>query len=175
MAFELGFNRLVKEVEETVSLLCAGGDGGPHSLVIALARYAASALKDILHPCFDGRVTAMGPRLKPADHRQHAWVEDWLIPEFGHMGQEDLAMAVYVLTQLMFGNVDWQVEQFDVLDDLKLTDLISKGSQRVRQGPDGAEWGNGAWLFVTCLSTFMLEVYYRHLPIYKADILSGGL
>ncbi|MEQ8835756.1 MAG: hypothetical protein RID07_03030, partial [Lacipirellulaceae bacterium] len=29
-------------------------------------------------------------------------------------------------------------------------------------------------LDVTCLSIYMLEVYYRHLPIYKTELLSGG-
>ncbi len=50
------------------------------------------------------------------------------------------------------------------------------GRERGSWDPKDDEWGNeGGRLFVTCLSTFMLEVYYRHLPIYKADILSSGL
>ena len=37
--------------------------------------------------------------------------------------------------------------------------------------PDGYEWHTrytpyGGRLYVTCLSIYMLEVYYRHLPIY---------
>jgi len=39
------------------------------------------------------------------------------------------------------------------------------------QAPDGFEWSNrytpyGGRLYVTCLSIYMLEVYYRHLPLY---------
>ena len=33
--------------------------------------------------------------------------------------------------------------------------------------PDADQWGGQAGrLYVTCLSTYMLEVYYRHLPLY---------
>jgi hypothetical protein len=35
--------------------------------------------------------------------------------------------------------------------------------------PRRDEWGNyGGRLFVTCLSIYMLEVYYRHLPLYSS-------
>ncbi len=34
--------------------------------------------------------------------------------------------------------------------------------------PEGDKWGtSGGRLYVTCLSIYMLEVYYRHLPIYS--------
>ena len=53
---------------------------------------------------------------------------------------------------------------------------VQEGRERGSWNPEGDEWGNeGGRLYVTCLSTFMLEVYYRHLPIYQADILNGGL
>ncbi len=52
---------------------------------------------------------------------------------------------------------------------------VATGRERGSWGPQGDAWGDeGGRLFVTCLSTYMLEVYYRHLPIYKAEILSGG-
>jgi hypothetical protein len=34
----------------------------------------------------------------------------------------------------------------------------------------GRSWGR---LYVTCLSTYLLEVYYRHLPIYDAKVLQA--
>jgi hypothetical protein len=44
----------------------------------------------------------------------------------------------------------------------------TKGRERGSWHPDGDEWGPaGGRLYVTCLSTYMLEVYYRHLPIYR--------
>ena len=44
--------------------------------------------------------------------------------------------------------------------------------KRNSRAPDGFEWQDrysvyGGRLYVTCLSIYMLEVYYRHLPIYS--------
>ncbi len=53
---------------------------------------------------------------------------------------------------------------------------VSKGRERGSWDPNGDRWGNsGGRLFVTCLSTYMLEVYYRHLPIYRAELFDGSL
>lgn len=53
---------------------------------------------------------------------------------------------------------------------------VQEGDERGSWDPNGDEWGEQAGrLFTTCLSTFMLEVYYRHLPIYKSEVLGGGL
>ena len=42
------------------------------------------------------------------------------------------------------------------------------GAERGSWAPSGDRWGaHGGRLYVTCLSIYMLEVYYRHLPIYK--------
>jgi len=42
------------------------------------------------------------------------------------------------------------------------------GPDKGSWGPSGDRWGShGGRLFVTCLSIYMLEVYYRHLPIYQ--------
>jgi hypothetical protein len=42
------------------------------------------------------------------------------------------------------------------------------GAERGSWSPSGDRWGShGGRLYVTCLSIYMLEVYYRHLPIYK--------
>jgi len=42
------------------------------------------------------------------------------------------------------------------------------GADRGSWDPDGDQWGrHGGRLFQTCLSAYMLEVYYRHLPIYQ--------
>jgi hypothetical protein len=44
---------------------------------------------------------------------------------------------------------------------------VKEGKERGSWDPDGDAWGPTAGrLYVTCLSTYMLEVYYRHLPIY---------
>lgn len=42
------------------------------------------------------------------------------------------------------------------------------GNEKGSWGPSGDRWNShGGRLYVTCLSIYMLEVYYRHLPIYK--------
>jgi hypothetical protein len=42
------------------------------------------------------------------------------------------------------------------------------GTEKGSWPPTDDRWGNhGGRLFVTCLSIYMLEVYYRHLPIYS--------
>ena len=45
---------------------------------------------------------------------------------------------------------------------------IKNGAEAGSWSPDGDKWGAyGGRLYVTCLSIYMLEVYYRHLPIYS--------
>ena len=46
---------------------------------------------------------------------------------------------------------------------------VRSGKERGSWDPQGDQWGEGQGgrLYVTCLSTYMLEVYYRHLPIYS--------
>lgn len=56
---------------------------------------------------------------------------------------------------------------------------------QIREGRERGSWdpalddtvgvGGGGRLFVTCLATYMLEVYYRHLPIYQLDMLKSGM
>ncbi len=42
------------------------------------------------------------------------------------------------------------------------------GKEAGSWNPASDRWGqHGGRLFTTCLCTYMLEVYYRHLPIYK--------
>lgn len=45
---------------------------------------------------------------------------------------------------------------------------VKTGPQKGSWSPADDEWGmKGGRLFQTCLSIYLLEVYYRHLPIYK--------
>ncbi|MCG8451117.1 MAG: terpene cyclase/mutase family protein [Pirellulales bacterium] len=53
---------------------------------------------------------------------------------------------------------------------------VQDGKERGSWDPDGDEWGDqGGRLYVTCLSIYMLEVYYRHLPIHQLNALQGRL
>ncbi|QDU26898.1 hypothetical protein ETAA8_19820 [Anatilimnocola aggregata] len=48
---------------------------------------------------------------------------------------------------------------------------IKTGNETGSWSPSGDRWGShGGRLYVTCLSTFMLEAYYRHMPLYKHKI-----
>jgi hypothetical protein len=51
---------------------------------------------------------------------------------------------------------------------------IKKGRERGSWAPQQDVWGHyGGRLYTTCLAIYMLEVYYRHLPIYSLN-LNGG-
>lgn len=48
---------------------------------------------------------------------------------------------------------------------------IRTGAETGSWSPSGDRWGtHGGRLFSTCLSIYMLEAYYRHLPLYKHRI-----
>jgi hypothetical protein len=46
-----------------------------------------------------------------------------------------------------------------------------RGRERGSWDPKGDRWGDaGGRLYVTCLSIYVLEVYYRHLPLYRTGL-----
>ena len=46
-----------------------------------------------------------------------------------------------------------------------------EGRERGSWDPSGDLWQlGGGRLYSTCLSIYMLEVYYRHLPLYKHKV-----
>ena len=48
---------------------------------------------------------------------------------------------------------------------------VSKGAEAGSWDPGGDKWGAyGGRLYVTCLSIYDLEVYWRHLPIYGLKV-----
>jgi hypothetical protein len=56
----------------------------------------------------------------------------------------------------------------EVMREVLPAKQVKKGPERGSWDPAGDQWGpQGGRLYVTCLHTYMLEVYYRHLPIYK--------
>lgn len=66
-----------------------------------------------------------------------------------HMGGEPWRKWNHVMRQLLPGKQE------------------KRGRERGSWNPRGDRWGSqGGRLFTTCLSIYMLEVYYRHLPIY---------
>ena len=62
----------------------------------------------------------------------------------------------------------------EVMRKILPANQVRQGRERGSWIPDGDRWGNaGGRLTITCLSIYMLEVYYRHLPIYQLHQLSG--
>jgi hypothetical protein len=78
----------------------------------------------------------------------------------------------YYATQVMHHLEGKRWEKWNgVMRDLLISKQELNGAEKgswdpVKPTPD--KWGtDGGRLYVTCLSTFILEVYYRHLPIYS--------
>jgi hypothetical protein len=66
---------------------------------------------------------------------------------------------------------DWQ-KWNSVMRQLLPEHQEKRGSERGSWDPRGDRWGEaGGRLYVTCLSLYVLEVYYRHLPIYGNSLL----
>jgi hypothetical protein len=59
-----------------------------------------------------------------------------------------------------------------VMRELIPQNQVKDGKERGSWDPKGFRWDTeGGRLFITCLNTYMLEVYYRHLPIYQQHAL----
>jgi hypothetical protein len=74
----------------------------------------------------------------------------------------------YYATQVMhhMGGTYWRNWNAVLRQSLPETQ-VKKGAEEGSWDPAGDKYGSqGGRLYITCLRTFMLEVYYRHLPIY---------
>jgi hypothetical protein len=75
----------------------------------------------------------------------------------------------YYATQVMhhMGGEDWK--RWNRLMRQRVPEAqIKEGPERGSWSPNDDRWGlHAGRLYTTCLSVFLLEVYYRHLPIYK--------
>jgi hypothetical protein len=67
---------------------------------------------------------------------------------------------------------DWQ-KWNSVMRQLLPERQEKRGSEKGSWDPMNDRWGDaGGRLYVTCLSLYTLEVYYRHLPIYRHELLN---
>jgi hypothetical protein len=75
----------------------------------------------------------------------------------------------YYATQVMHHmEGDIWMEWNEVLRDIVPKEQVRDGKEKGSWYAADDRWGRtGGRLFTTCLSTYMLEVYYRHLPIYS--------
>jgi hypothetical protein len=81
----------------------------------------------------------------------------------------------YYATQVMhhMGGSHWKKWNEVMRQHLPETQ-VKKGAEAGSWDPGTDRWGSsGGRLYVTCLRTYMLEVYYRHLPIY-GDVFQTG-
>lgn len=75
----------------------------------------------------------------------------------------------YYATQLMhhMGGDAWE-DWNDVMRKALPAAQLKTGREKGSWSPAGDQFGyTGGRLFMTCLCTYMLEVYYRHMPIYQ--------
>jgi hypothetical protein len=79
----------------------------------------------------------------------------------------------YYATQVLhhYEGKPWQVWN-DEMRKLLPEKQVKSGKERGSWDPDGDRWGrDGGRLYVTCLSLYIMEVYYRHLPLYQTGLL----
>jgi hypothetical protein len=75
----------------------------------------------------------------------------------------------YYATQVLhhMGGADWE-KWNKAMRERVPEQQVKEGVEAGSWAPHADRWGaHGGRLYTTCLSIFMLEVYYRHLPIYK--------
>lgn len=76
----------------------------------------------------------------------------------------------YYATQVLhhLAGAEWD-EWNAVMRQMLPENQTKDGPERGSWSPSGDRWGpHGGRLYVTCLSIYMLEVYYRHLPLYSS-------
>ena len=81
----------------------------------------------------------------------------------------------YYATQVVhfYGGPDWHEKWNPKMRDWLIQTQIRGNQNEGSWNPDGTHAGAGGRLVMTCMAMLTLEVYYRHLPLYKRD--SGGM
>jgi hypothetical protein len=107
------------------------------------------------------------PREEPSLRRGVNYLSDyqinWRRPNVYHW---------YYATQVMhhMGGEPW-VKWNKVMRQRVPENQVHRGNEKGSWNPDRDQWAStGGRLYMTCMSTYMLEVYYRHLPLYAAPM-----
>jgi hypothetical protein len=111
----------------------------------------------------------------PAVPKMNKGVDAWIKPYAPGTGMKNMYYYYYA-TQVMhhLNNEAWKTYNVKMRDSListqdKGADPVHK-DQKGSWSPEGDQWGAvGGRLMVTSLSLLTLEVYYRHLPLYRRD------
>jgi hypothetical protein len=83
----------------------------------------------------------------------------------------------YYATQVTHhaGGEDWR-RWNDVMRRVLPQKQVKSGKDRGSWDPRGDPYGyQGGRLYCTCFCIYMLEVYYRHLPIYQHEMRATGV
>jgi hypothetical protein len=101
------------------------------------------------------------------DQRLQKGVEWLLNNNMPDWGRRDVYYWYYA-TQVMHHMEGPQWTKWNsVMRDMLVKNQVKQGKEAGSWNPQGDEWGPHAGrLYTTCLSVYMLEVYYRHMPIY---------
>jgi hypothetical protein len=105
-----------------------------------------------------------------ADPRMIAGVEGLLAETPLDWENAKNVYAWYYVTQVVhnLGGEPW-ARWNEGLKQLLPRHQVAKGREAGSWDPSLDQWGpHGGRLFITCFCTWMLEVYYRHLPLYDA-------
>lgn len=93
---------------------------------------------------------------------------DWLLENLIDYNMQDVYYWYYA-TQVLhhMGGRDWDAWN-KVMRQVVPANQVKEGKERGSWDPHNDRWGHhGGRLYTTCFSCYLLEVYYRHLPIYK--------
>jgi hypothetical protein len=106
------------------------------------------------------------------DRRVAAGLELLLGEKFFDFENDKDVYAWYYITQVAHnaGGTAWD-RWNDRMRDVLPAEQSTKGTEAGSWDPALDKWGHiGGRLFTTCFCTWMLEVYYRHLPLYQAVV-----
>jgi len=107
---------------------------------------------------------------KHDDRRMAAGIELLLAEKFLDFQNDKDVYAWYYITQVVHnvGGESWK-RWNDRLREVMPAEQVTDGPDAGSWDPALDKWGHiGGRLYMTCFCTWMLEVYYRHLPLYSA-------
>ena len=112
----------------------------------------------------------------PHDDRRLRTGVDYLLENLINYEEQDLYYWYYATQTLHhMGGKDWD-KWNKVMRQAVPEHQVQAGREQGSWDPTNDRWGNhGGRLYTTCLSIYLLEVYYRHLPIYKHFNMPGSV
>jgi len=92
----------------------------------------------------------------------------YLLTQLPNWNSRDVYYWYYATQVCHHMEGDYWQQWNEVMRTLLPAKQVKEGAERGSWDPQGDRWDSVAGrLYVTCLSLYMLEVYYRHLPLYR--------